>query len=70
MPIYQNGYNDIQRIADNFAKMGVAIILLTGGEPFVRKDLPEIIKAFESRGIHVRMQTNGLAPEERIIKGN
>jgi MoaA/NifB/PqqE/SkfB family radical SAM enzyme len=58
--------DEIKRIADNFAKLGVAIVLLTGGEPFARKDLPEIIKAFESRGIHVRMQTNGLASEAQI----
>lgn len=57
---------EIERIAENFAKMGVAIVLLTGGEPFVRKDLPDIIRAFESRGVHVRMQTNGLATEEQI----
>src|SRR4051812_14725308 len=48
--------DEIQRIADNFAKMGVAMVLLTGGEPFTRQDLPEIIYAFESRGVHVRMQ--------------
>lgn len=59
--------DDVQKIADNFAKLGVAIVLLTGGEPFVRKDLPEIIYAFESRGVHVRMQTNGLVSEEQII---
>jgi MoaA/NifB/PqqE/SkfB family radical SAM enzyme len=59
--------DEIQRIADNLAELGVAIVLLTGGEPFVRKDLPEIIRAFESRGIHVRMQTNGLASEEKIV---
>ena len=59
---------EIEKIAENFAKMGVAIVLLTGGEPFVRKDLPEIIRAFESRGVHVRMQTNGLASEEQIVK--
>lgn len=58
--------DEIKRIADNFAEMGVAIVLLTGGEPFARKDLPEIIYAFESRGIHVRMQTNGFASEEQI----
>ena len=60
--------DEVKRIADNLAKLGVAIILLTGGEPFVRKDLPEIIKAFSTRGIHVRMQTNGLASEEKIIQ--
>jgi MoaA/NifB/PqqE/SkfB family radical SAM enzyme len=60
--------DEIRRIADNFAKMGVAIVLLTGGEPFARKDLPEIIQAFESRGVHVRMQTNGFATEEQIAR--
>lgn len=60
--------DEIKRIADNFASMGVAMVLLTGGEPFVRQDLPDIIRAFESRGIHVRMQTNGLATEERIVE--
>jgi MoaA/NifB/PqqE/SkfB family radical SAM enzyme len=60
--------DEIKRIADNFSKMGVAIVLLTGGEPFARKDLLEIIHAFESRGVHVRMQTNGFASEEQIAK--
>jgi pyruvate-formate lyase-activating enzyme len=58
--------DEIKRIADNFATMGVAMVLLTGGEPFARKDLPEIIHAFESRGVHVRMQTNGFASEDQI----
>jgi len=60
--------DEVKLIADNFAKMGVAIVLLTGGEPFARKDLPEIIHAFESRGVHVRMQTNGFATEEQIAR--
>jgi MoaA/NifB/PqqE/SkfB family radical SAM enzyme len=58
--------SEIHRIAENFARMGVAIVLLTGGEPFARKDLPKIIAAFESRGVHVRMQTNGFATEAQI----
>jgi pyruvate-formate lyase-activating enzyme len=58
--------DEIKRIADNFVKLGVAMVLLTGGEPFTRLDLPDIIREFESRGIHVRMQTNGLATDERI----
>lgn len=58
--------DEIQRIAENFARMRVAIVLLTGGEPFARKDLPDIIRAFESRGVHVRMQTNGYATEAQI----
>ena len=60
--------DEVKHIADNFAEMGVAMVLLTGGEPFARKDLAQIIHAFESRGVHVRMQTNGFASEERIIE--
>ena len=60
--------DEVKRIADNFKKMGVAMVVLTGGEPFIRQDLPEMIREFESRGIHVRMQTNGLATEEQIHK--
>jgi len=58
--------DEIKKIADNFKKLGVAMVLLTGGEPFTRDDLPQIISEFETRGIHVRMQTNGLANDERI----
>ncbi len=57
---------DVRRIADNFARIGVAIVLLTGGEPFAREDLPDIIDLFVRRGIHVRMQTNGAASEAQI----
>ena len=57
---------EIEKIAENLAKIGVAIVLLTGGEPFVRKDLPQIINAFVRNGIHVRMQTNGLASEAQL----
>ena len=58
--------DQIERVADNFARMKVAMVLLTGGEPFAREDLPMIVHAFESRGVHVRMQTNGLAKKEAI----
>lgn len=60
--------DEIERIADNLSAIGVAIVLLTGGEPFLRADLPEIIRIFLDRGIHVRMQTNGTASVEAIRK--
>jgi len=60
--------DEVEQIAANLSRIGVAIVLLTGGEPFVRKDLPEIVRAFVKHGIHVRMQTNGLASEEALAK--
>lgn len=57
---------EIEQIAENLRKIGLGIILLTGGEPFVRQDLPGIVRAFNSRGIHVRTQTNGVATREQL----
>lgn len=54
------------RIAENLSKIGTSVVLLTGGEPFVRKDLPEICRAFLANGIHPRIQTNGLATREQL----
>lgn len=62
------GIEEVERIARNLSKLGTAIVLLTGGEPFARKDLPEIVKAFRRNGIHVRMQTNGTASEEALAR--
>lgn len=58
----------INLMADNMKKIGVSIVLLIGGEPFVRKDIHEIVRIFKKRNIHVRLQTNGLASEEQLKK--
>jgi len=55
-----------RKIAENLAKIGTSVVLLTGGEPFVRKDLPEICRAFLENGIHPRIQTNGLATRAQL----
>lgn len=56
----------VRKIAKNLEQIGVSIVLLTGGEPFARADLPEIVREFAERGIHVRLQTNGLATEKQL----
>lgn len=50
---------EIGRIADTLRKLGVGYVVLTGGEPFLRRDLPEIVKLFSIQGFDVRLQTNG-----------
>jgi MoaA/NifB/PqqE/SkfB family radical SAM enzyme len=70
--IYSNGDQDectieqVQKIAHNLSEIGTSIVLLTGGEPFARADLPEIAKAFKDEGVHPRIQTNGFASEEAL----
>jgi MoaA/NifB/PqqE/SkfB family radical SAM enzyme len=70
--IYSNGdqgectIDEIEMIANNLSKIGTSIVLLTGGEPFARADLPEIAKIFINNGIHPRIQTNGFASDEAL----
>jgi MoaA/NifB/PqqE/SkfB family radical SAM enzyme len=53
------GVQEIGRLADQARPYG-ASFFLTGGEPFLRKDLPEVVAAIKSRGLKVGVNTNGL----------
>lgn len=50
---------EIEVAAKNLKKIGGAIVLLTGGEPFMRKDLPQIVEIFTKNSLNVRLQTAG-----------
>ncbi|MFC1631671.1 radical SAM protein [Candidatus Omnitrophota bacterium] len=52
--------NEIEQIADNLVKIGAGVILLTGGEPFMREDIDEIVRIFKQKKLDVRLQTAGL----------
>lgn len=54
------GLSDIDKIADNLVRIGAGVVVLMGGEPFLRKDYPEIIKIFIRHGLNVRLQTAGM----------
>lgn len=58
----------IRAMAGNMAEIGVCIVLLIGGEPFVRKDIAAIVEAFTEVGIHVRLQTNGIATRDALTR--
>lgn len=60
--------SQIRQVAENLARIGVCIVLFIGGEPFMRQDLPEIVEAFTSMKIHVRLQTNGLASKRALAR--
>ncbi|MFN0121275.1 MAG: radical SAM protein [Blastocatellia bacterium] len=64
--VREAGIDEVNNIAANLSRIGVSVVLLTGGEPFVRRDLPDIVAAFARNNIHVRMQTNGLASRESL----
>ncbi len=51
---------EIKIIAEKMKKMGTSHVVITGGEPLIRNDLPEIISIFSKLKISTRLQTNGL----------
>ncbi len=55
-------FDEIVRLAELFAKMGVEKIRLTGGEPLLRRDLPTLVKRLSTiDGIkYVTLTTNGV----------
>ncbi|WP_211206239.1 GTP 3',8-cyclase MoaA [Fervidicoccus fontis] len=46
-------------------KFGIVNYKLTGGEPLVRKDAHEIVRALNENGLHVTMSTNGYFLKEK-----
>jgi cyclic pyranopterin phosphate synthase len=62
--------SEIRTLVNGFALLGTSKVRITGGEPSLRKDLPEIIKACSSAsGIeHVAMTSNGYKLETDIQK--
>ncbi len=59
------------KIIDKLDKLGVVYIQLTGGEPFLRPDLAEIINYIKRKGLSVLVSTNGTLPlsvYEKVIK--
>jgi cyclic pyranopterin phosphate synthase len=48
-----------ETVAEQLRALGARHVVLTGGEPFLRSDLPAIVGAFARRRFSVRIQTNG-----------
>lgn len=57
---------EIASMARNVRAIGGGIVLLTGGEPFLRKDLPEIVRIFKDQQLDVRLQTAGYASSSAL----
>lgn len=47
------------RLMDQIAELGSPVIILTGGEPLLRKDIYEIASYGDSRGLRMVLATNG-----------
>jgi uncharacterized radical SAM superfamily Fe-S cluster-containing enzyme len=78
--VYEPSFDEICRMIDNLASnrpVSVKALQLSGGEPTLRDDLPEIIKYAHSAGIdHIEVNTNGIriandpAYLDRVLKAD
>ena len=55
------------RLAENAQRAGMLLLLLTGGEPLLRSDFPEIYTACRRLGLLVSVNTNGTRIDEDVI---
>lgn len=61
-------YRDICYELDQLAENGVKIIVISGGEPFIREDIDLICKYAKDLQMVVQIITNGTMPHERYLK--
>jgi MoaA/NifB/PqqE/SkfB family radical SAM enzyme len=59
---------EVEKLADTLDKLNIGVILLTGGEVFLRPDIAEIVRVFSKKNFTVRLQTNGILADEEKIK--
>lgn len=53
--------SEVKHIIDDLYKLGVQVVNFTGGEPTLRKDLPELISYVKGKGMMPTVATNGLS---------
>jgi len=53
-------FDEIDRLVGIFASLGVTKVRLTGGEPLLRRNLPELISMLALRSVEIAMTTNGV----------
>lgn len=55
-------------VIDEMQALGTEMVILTGGEPLLRRDIYEIAKAASERGMWVVMGTNGVLVNDHVAR--
>ena len=61
-------YPELCRVIDQMASMGIAVLVLFGGEPLIRDDLESVIAYAAKRGILVKIDTKGLLLDDDRVQ--
>ena len=60
-------FSEAERMIGDLAKSKCPAILFSGGEPCMRNDLPELVKAATSMGIKAVLSTNGTILDDKLL---
>lgn len=60
--------DEVKSVIDNIYASGISAVRFTGGEPFLREDLGQILKYAKSKGLYVILNTNGALIKEDVLK--
>jgi MoaA/NifB/PqqE/SkfB family radical SAM enzyme len=58
---------EMQRLIDEAAQLGALQVVLSGGEPLLRKDIIELVRHAHDAGMIIRLNTNGLLLDARRV---
>jgi len=61
-------HEDAKKIIDDLSDFGVPVLLFSGGEPLLRKDIIELIRYAVKKGIRTVLSTNGTLISEEIAE--
>lgn len=59
---------EIKKVLDEMAKLKTMYMFYTGGEPFIRSDIIEILKYTDSKKIGISLSTNGQLVQNKQLK--
>ena len=60
--------DEIRALIDRLAELGTLFLLMTGGDPLLRKDFPALYRHAKERGMLITVFTNGTLIDERITE--
>lgn len=65
----ESSFKEIKKIIDELSKEKLKKICVTGGEPLIRKDIIDILKYMQTKGLSITFSTNGiLLTEDRLLQ--
>jgi MoaA/NifB/PqqE/SkfB family radical SAM enzyme len=65
---YEMTREEIQRVFSGLYRDGVRFVLVQGGEPLLRRDVPEILEDLSAMGLHLTLITNGTKFTPQIVE--